>query len=411
MKVAYVLSRYPAVSETFVQAELEALLAAGVELRVYPLRPGQRSARLLEEGASNPIAPCVRRLGPAASPRAWGNALRARGAGESGGEGALRRYLRRAPHAPWVQAKAVAVWPTVCSIAEDARAFGAQHVHAHFAGVPAAAATLIAERLGVGSSFTAHAFDLFQRDTASLRAVSAAARFVVTISEANRNYLRSVLDQREAQRVIVLHCGVDVGRFVPSPNVAGPLLSVARLVPKKGLDVLVEAVALLRRRGLRPGCTIVGEGPELGRLRELVRLRSLQQDVTLAGVVAPTSIPGLLARCGAFVLPCRVARDGDVDGIPVSLMEAMACGRVVVSTAVSGIGELVQSEVSGLLVPPDDPAALAEALERVLRGRVDVAALTAAARQRVEADFDVAVNARRLSQLFAADAREVLAGA
>ncbi len=177
------------------------------------------------------------------------------------------------------------------------------------------------------------------------------------------------------------------------------LLSVGRLVEKKGHRYLVEAVALLRQRGIAARAVMVGDGPERPALVDLIARHQLQDTVHLHPPVTQTELRALLPEADLFVLPCVVAADGDRDGIPVSLMEAMAAGLPVVSTTVSGIPELVD-ETTGVLVPPRDAPALAAALAALLDDPERRQRLGANGPLVVRERFDIAHSARQLAELF-----------
>jgi glycosyltransferase involved in cell wall biosynthesis len=183
------------------------------------------------------------------------------------------------------------------------------------------------------------------------------------------------------------------------------ILGVGRLVPKKGFDVLVEACALLRDEGVDVAAAIVGEpGEHEPALRNLVAARGLDGEVTLAGPMTQEALHREYERATAFCLPCRVLASGDRDGIPNVLVEAMACGVPVVTTGVSGIPELVEDGVNGLLVSPDDPRAVAAALRRLCEDPELARRLGAAGRETVARRFDGDRLARRLADLFRAEA-------
>ena len=174
------------------------------------------------------------------------------------------------------------------------------------------------------------------------------------------------------------------------------LYFVGRLVEKKGARVLIEALERLRDSGGQFLCRIVGEGPQTEDMRQHVEKASLDDCVELLGSQPQERVKALFDEADVFVLPCVVAADGDRDGIPVALMEAMALGVPVVSTTVSGIPELIQSERDGILTEPGDAQALADALGTLIDDPQRTGELAAAARARIEADFDIDQSADRL---------------
>jgi glycosyltransferase involved in cell wall biosynthesis len=343
MTVLYVLRYYPTLTETFVYREMEALAARGVDVRVVAI--GARSDGVLQDQL--PALPVSR---PPRRGSAWRLALPVlRGLAAPEGRRAwrwARQYLRNKDIAR-------ALW-----LADHAREVGACRLHAHFAGEAAEWARVAASVAGLPYGVTVHGVDLF-RPRPALPEVLRDADPVITVSEHHRQHLADCYGIAAK----VVRCGVHPKQYpAADPGGSGRLrvISVARNVPKKGLDLLVDAV-----RGL-PGVELrlISDAP-----------RSWEGRRIRVGPLPPGAVPQALAKAHLFALPCRVAADGDRDGIPVALMEAMAAGLPVLSTAVAGIPELVDDAV-GWMVPPDDPVALRAMLaeiaahpdERVRRG-------------------------------------------
>lgn len=399
MKVAYVLSRYPTLTETFIKEELLTMLLDGVELRVYPLRGPQDTAWVIEKEPDGGISECVRRFGLAISPANVGAALLEFARSPLRFLRAAKVLLQVSPAGPVGMAKALFLLPKACRIARDMRTWGPCHVHAQFANMPGAVGAFIGHLLPASCSFTAHAFDIYGRDRASLGRLGNAVDFVVTISEKNRQYFTSGPVPVPPDRVHVVHCGVDLQAFPVTAPTAGPLLAVGRLVPKKGFDLLVWAVAELRKRNVHARCRIIGEGEQREALARLIGDLDVGGLVELVGPLPPAEVRRELANAAAFVLPCVQAPGGDVDGIPVSLMEAMSMGRIVVTSDVSGIRELVTDGHDGIVLPQGDVNALADAIESLVGGGMDAASMGRNARVTIEAGFDCRANARRLQSL------------
>jgi len=280
----------------------------------------------------------------------------------------------------------------------------AQHIHADFA-LNAATVALVAARLtGKPFSFTAHAADIFVNPIL-LRDKIAAARFVVAISEYNKQYLIKVAgDDKVASKIHVVHCGVDLDEFAPrrqeTESATSVVLAVGRLTEKKGFPYLIKACKVLVEQGYRFQCKIVGDGDQKPLLQSLINQNNLSHVVSLEGVVLQEALHRYWDQARIFVLPSIVASNQDRDGIPVVLMEAMALGIPVVSTCVSGIPELIQHEVNGLLVPPGDASALAGAIARVWIDPQLAGRLADQGRITVEQDFDIEKNVRCLANLF-----------
>lgn len=335
MRALYLLRYYPTLTETFVHQEIAALAASGVEVAVAAM--GSRpDGALAEDLPSVPVLAVPRRpLAGRLSPLTAG-----------------QRWL-----STWQRPKDVARLPWLAR-----RAAGFDRIHVHFAGEAAEWAAALRLDLGLPFTVTVHAADLF-KPRPGLDAVLSAAERVFTVSDHNVAALAS-----RGVAATRLRCGPDLDRWRPSPLPPGPLrvAFVGRDVPKKGLDTLLVAWRRLDRPELR--LDIVSDAPP----RPLPGVR-------FHGLLPPSGVRAVLEAAHLLALPCRRAPDGDLDGVPVALMEAMALGRAALSTPVSGVPELVVDEgpeANGWLVPPDDPDALAAALRQIAEDR---AALTARA--------------------------------
>jgi glycosyltransferase involved in cell wall biosynthesis len=293
----------------------------------------------------------------------------------------------------------------ICLVPEVRRS-GARHFHAHFAKNPATIALVVSEYLGIPFSMTVHATDLFVTGTL-LGLKLRRAKFVASISEYNRKLLEKLAETpADREKVKILHCGIDLERFPPrgSPppgSARAPLVvAVGRLVEKKGYPYLLEAARILKGRGVEFELRLIGGGPDEAALRRQLAELDVGDRVRLDGAMPQEALLPILSRADVFVLPCVRAADGDQDGIPVSLMEAMAYEIACVSTTVSGVPELITSGTEGLLVPEKDPGALAAALERLLRDRDLRRELGRAGRRKVEREFSLAGLARALDALY-----------
>jgi colanic acid/amylovoran biosynthesis glycosyltransferase len=399
-RIAYLMSWFPAITETFILDEIRELRARGVEVEALPLfgsrggdvHEGWRELadhthyhRLLSWELATAQLHWLRRR-PRALLRAWVEAL-ARTAGS-------RKLLVRTP----------IVLLRGALLARRIEAMGIRHVHAHWATHPALAAWLVRALTGIGYSFTAHAHDLYV-DRAMLDEKVAGARFVVTISEFNRRLLVDACGAAAAEKVHVVRCGVDPDAFAPRarrvPEVP-TYVCVGSLREYKGHAVLLDAVHLLAAGGGALRVILVGDGELRGALAARIAREGLGDVVELRGAVPHQDVPAILAGATAMVLPSVTSRDGQMEGIPVALMEAMAAGVPVVSTRLSGIPELVRDGESGLLVPERDPVALSRAMERLVSDPALRERLGEGGRRAVQDRFDRGRNVARLAALFAA---------
>lgn len=278
-----------------------------------------------------------------------------------------------------------------------------RHIHAHFSHNNASIALVISRLLGISFSFTAH--NILFTDQLILKEKIREARFIVAISEFTRRFILNLVPGEGLEHKIhIVHCGVSPEAFVPPPtrpdHVVPELLFVAQLAERKGAPFLVEACRVLAGRGVKFRCVIIGGGAQKEHLTQLVEQYGLQNSVELKGAMFQEQVREYLERADVFVLPCIIASNGDMDGVPVSLMEAMAMEVPVISTYVSGIPELVQNEHSGLLVPEKDSMALADALQRLLTDKVLRLKLGKNGRQQVIQNFNIHHNADQLTALF-----------
>jgi colanic acid/amylovoran biosynthesis glycosyltransferase len=278
-----------------------------------------------------------------------------------------------------------------------------EHIHAHFA-INAATIALVASRLlDITYSFTAH--NSFFIDRVILEEKIRRARFIVAISEFTREYLiRLSPGDNVADKIHIVHYGLSPDDFKPSdPKPVSDipvLLFVAQLSERKGTPVLIEACRILAERGVSFRCVVVGDGPQRGLVQQLVEEYGLQEIVELPGAVFQEHLRDYLRQANVFVLPCVTASNGDMDGIPNSLMEAMAMEIATVSTYVSGIPELIEDGVSGLLVPEKDALALADALQGLLEDDELRLRLGRNGREKVVREFNVDKSTAQLSDLF-----------
>lgn len=382
--VVYVIGALPKVSETFVVGEIAEMVRQGERVSVFSLRHPRASAPPLPE-----LSPVLARTTYLPHGRTAAAPLLA-----AAGMTVLRRPSRAAKALGRALIWAVARRSPVEALRFAQAAWIAQrlpaadvHLHAHFADGPTTVAALAAELSGMPFSFTAHARDIFCRTRGRELADKVhAAHHVVAISEHGRARLLAAAAPRDAHKLVIVRNGIDLATFdTDRRQRARPpqVLAVSRLVEKKGLDTLLDAVALLREDGVALTVLLVGDGPLRRPLQEQACRLGIEGTVRFAGSLPPQDVAAAYRQASVVALPCRVGRDGDQDGLPVTLVEAMASGVPVVSTPVAGIPELVLDGETGLLVPPGDPQGLAAALRRLLDDPRLRERLAAAARRHV----------------------------
>jgi len=280
---------------------------------------------------------------------------------------------------------------------------GLRHVHTHFAGMAARTACWIREFFGIPYSFTAHANDIFSpRDfVVSLAKLIENAAAVVTVSDFAARLLQERFPQGAA-KVHRVYNGVDLSRFHASDFASSPpaIVSIGRLIEKKGFGDLIKACALLRAHGCAFTCSIIGDGPLDATLRAQITADGLEQWVELTGPQTQAQIAERLAHATMFVLPCTREADGGMDNLPTVIMEAMAAGLPVISTPLAGIPEMVEPRVNGELVPERDPEALCAATERLMADPARARALGARGREIAREKFSIETSARELERVF-----------
>jgi len=386
MKIGYVLEQFPKLSETFILEEMLELERLGLELTVFALsdpKEGQvhEKVKLLKAEVIRPVA------APLCGAPILGqhkvlqlHQIRAVG---------LKRYLWGLRMSSW--------------LANEAEKRNIDHLHAHFAGDAAWIAMLASKLSRIPYSFTAHAGGLFGWPYL-LEEKVAGAKFVVAISKFNKRYLGG------GDKIKIIHCGLDLARFSADPRLFSStprILTVARMEEKKGHKYLLEALKIFKDKNVNGlaidkidfQMVIVGGGVLENDLKEQVSSLGLENKVIFTGPITQKQVRELLEEADLFVLPCVKAKNGNMDGIPVALMEAMAVGVPVISTKISGVPELIEDELSGLLVEPKDSQGLAMAIERVLTNTNLCGRLVQQARIKVEKEFDVRKNVKEFTRI------------
>ncbi len=394
--IGYILRRFPVLSETFILNEILALEARGIPVHIFSLAPS-RDPRVHEDlsrlKASVTYIPEVADLKTLLSSN-----LRA--------AACYRRQYLRALFYALTRGHSTVLWRFLQSgyVANQAQQLCLRQFHAHFATRPTSVALLTSMITGIPYSFTAHAYDIYesQVDPTALTQKIDRARWVITISEFNKAYLDQ-LSPAAAGKIVRIYNGIDLIRFVPNdmrPPLPFTILTVARLVEKKGLPVLIEACRHLRERDVPFRCWIVGKGRLRSQLEAMIARWSLHDYVCLLGSRTQGEVLERYWSAHLYVLPCVLGSDGNRDGLPVSIVEALACGLPVVTTPMTGIPEVVRNRYNGLLVPDGDPKVLADAIESVIQDAHLYECLRANARASVASTFDLGLTAAALQRLF-----------
>lgn len=385
---------YPRFSETFIVSEILAHEAAGLEMEIFSLRP--------------PVDTHFQDLlARVRSPVHFIHAERPRVADFWNGLSSAGNII---PHFWKMLGEFADEDPRdiyqASLLARDLSVGGFTHIHAHFATVATTVARIASRFTGIPFSFTAHAKDIYHEtvDTADLRRKLADAAAVVTVSDFNASFLQDNYDHA-AKHVRRIYNGLHLERFpfsMPRDR-ENVVVGVGRLVEKKGFDDLIRAMALLRDRGNTARCEIIGSGLMQEELRQLILQHRLEGVVDLVGSLPQGEMAKRVASASVLAAPCINGIDGNRDGLPTVLLEAMALGTPCAATSVAGIPEAVRDGQTGILVGERDVPALAGAIELLLRDTDLRCKLAARARQVIEADFDVNRNAAAVRQIFRRD--------
>ena len=274
------------------------------------------------------------------------------------------------------------------------------HLHAHFAHVPTDIAMYVSMLSGVSFSFTSHANDLFERGWLLKEKVDRAG-FAVTISEYNRRFL--VNKGSLGEKIHVIHCGINTKFFSDvkgkQNNSSIQIGALGRLVEKKGFDTLIYACDLLKKERISFHVDLLGDGPLRNDIQSLIDKMGLSAQINLIGSIQNKQVPDWLKKKDIFVLPCRKDKQGDMDGIPVVLMEAMAMGMPVISSRISGIPELIDDGENGLLSEPGNAEDLFRAIKKIKCDPNLQIKFHTNAINKIHREFDLTKNVERLSNL------------
>ncbi len=399
-KVAYIMSRFPHLPETFILREMIALEQLGWSVELFPLILQK------QEVIHKQAIPWVDR----AHRVPWFSIEM------------LLINLKELVNRPWLYLslwkrvlienlrnlkfliRAIMLFPKAVFIAKIMRDENIVHIHAHYATHPALVAWIIYQLTGISYSITVHAHDIFV-DNSMLPTKLRDTVQIVAISEYNKMYLIKKMGSWVGDKTTIIHCGVDsnyysVGNHQSKKNELFEILSVGSLQLYKGYRYLIQACAILRDRGIPFRCRIVGEGNLYAELSNLINKNDLIKTVKLIGPKQQDDIANMLSEADCYVQPSVITSSGKMEGIPVALMEAMVSCLPVVASTLSGIPELVKDGETGWLVPPRNAQKLAEAILQVYNNPSEAIIRSQAARRLVLKEFELHKNVQKLSRLF-----------
>lgn len=401
--VAYMVSRFPMSWETFILYEMEEMEKLGINIQLYPLWHGKTEVVHAEARPWMQRAHYLPFLSFSMFAAHWHFIRRAPGRYFR----TLIELLRGTSVCIRCFGGALAFFPKVVRFAYEIREKGIHHLHAHFAYQSATAALVVHRLTQIPFSFTAHGSDI-QADGHMLKEKVEAAEFIITVTQHNKEIILSECGPGVAEKIHVIHGGVDVERLSPRRECEATqllrILCVARFEEVKGHAYLAEACRILKERGVPFECGLVGEGPLLPQIEKQIQRSNLSGEVLLLGALPYDEVIEQYSRADVVVLATAPTASGKREGSPTVLKEAMACGLPVVSSRVGGIPEIVDDGETGILVAPRDAVALADALQRLsddpaLRGR-----LGCAGREKSLREFNLRLSTARRAKLFAGEA-------
>jgi colanic acid/amylovoran biosynthesis glycosyltransferase len=400
IRIAYILSRFPNLSQTFIMNEMIWIRQHNIKLFIFSLF----------EPKTEPVHEQTKSLLPDTFyiPTDSWEVIKAQ-----------FHFLMRSPtrylkafaktiqytyREPKLMVQALSIFPKCVFFARQAEELEIDYIHVHFILLASVAAKIITILLDIPLSICAHASGLFQRNQNAIRRQLEEASKIITISHYHQDYITKLCPNLNLADIEVVHCGIETNLYQQTPNKIRSkpvrIISVGRLVEKKGHEYLVDACRILVDRGLELRCMIAGNGPDKKVLQNLIDQHELQDQVTLLGALNQSQVVELCQTGDIFTLACVTAKDGNQDGIPVSLMEAMSCELPVVTTAIAGIPDLVKDRETGFLVRERDSYHLADALELLIKDEVLCKQLGKNGRQKVVEDFEIQKNVIRLSDIF-----------
>lgn len=296
--------------------------------------------------------------------------------------------------------RALVVFPISVQMAELMQKENVRHIHAHYATHPALAAWVIHRLTRIPYSIAIHAHDIYT-EKAMLQTKLEDAVFIAAISEFNRNYLINLYGSKLGEKISVIHCGVIPEDYIEIKSANSfdilKIVSTGSLQPYKGQKFLIDACRLLKERGIPFHCQIIGGGELFSSLSNQISSLGLENSVELLGSRTQSEVSNLLANANCYVQPSIITMSGKMEGIPVSIMEAMVCSIPVIATSISGIPELVQHKITGLLVPPEDANELVNALEWIRENPDETRRIVQNGRDLIINQFNLHKNVKQLS--------------
>ncbi|MDR3575822.1 MAG: glycosyltransferase family 4 protein [Anaerolineaceae bacterium] len=403
-KLGYIVSRFPHLPETFILREMVELGRLGWSISLYPLISQQQA--VMHQDAAD----WARRAKKTAffAPAVWLSNTKFLFRSPTSYFKTWINTMRFNFSSPKMLSRALILFPKAVWMADKMKQEGIGHIHAHYATHPALAAWIIHQLTGISYSITIHAHDIFVNRTMLPQKIQDAA-FVVAISEFNRQFISHEIGEWVRPKTHVIHCGISPELYIPqkengrrADGSTFKLVTIGSLQPYKGQEVLIHACARLIERGIPLQCDIIGEGVLRLKLERLIQELGLTAKVNLLGAMTQEEIARRLPAADCYVQPSVITPSGKMEGIPLALMEAMACSLPVVASNLSGIPELVIPGETGFLVPTGDDKALADQLANIYSEPDAARQIALGGQKTVQQRFDLSSQVCLLASLFEA---------
>ena len=399
MRLAFVVSKFPKVTETFIQREILHFSEASNEIRLFHLTAFRNQE--IVHAFARPVVGWTRYY-PYWFSKAVISSLFAALINRPMELGAIIGTIcRECWRRPLLLIKSLSILPKSLAIAQELKGWGADHIHAEFAGHPATCAWIVGRMTGLPYSVSCHAHDIFISQALLLPKLKEAA-FVRSISEFNKSYLCQRLKGIDASSIYVIHCGLQIKEITPSvppDDSEFRVLYVGSLTAKKGVDVLIRALANLKNIEAW-SCDIIGDGPNRQDMEALVVESGIEQRVKFRGSQPFEAIAAAHGRAHVLVVPSVIAQNGDMEGIPTVAMEGLALQTPVIASRLSGVPELIRASDTGQLVDPGDVCGLARAIEWVYQNPAAAAQQASRGRKLMETQFNLSLEADKQLALF-----------
>ena len=399
-KIAYIVSNFPCYSETFVVRELLELKRRGYPITIFSLMKPKEE--IIQEKAKIFLKDTI--YIPFLSFGVLSTLFRFLFSKDPVLYSTLWEIVKGSIKNPLTLIKNLAIFPKSCHFAKIIKDKDFSHIHAHFGNFPATSALITSSLLKIPFTFTIHAHDIFY-DTTFLGRKIEKAKKIIAISDYNKRFILERFPRLDKNKIDVIHCGLDFEKFKPAEksSIGQPLsiVSVGRIVPTKGIDTLIKICSSLKDKNLEFICKIAGSGPSEKHIRRLIKSLHLERYVFLVGPKKEEEIIKLYQEADFFVLPVRREKTLDVqDGIPVTLIEAMSMGLIVISTPVSGIPELIDDGETGFLIEPYEYEKGAKIILKLIGDENLRRRIKEKARERVVQRFSLRDCVDRLEQVF-----------